>query len=459
MLQFFSYRFEAPPGLGQLIQDVQEYLRINNILRNRNAPDRDTLNEQRAKLGPALKDGFTGFFQAYHKDMQLKGEFIQDLRGAIRAIEDKRRRLEVFTLCRQPAGHFVANAYLLTPDGFLDVKKLEALNGMVELLYDSEAQRRTLLQNSKRYIQLPGMLTNFQLQQPVRDALIQERDQLTPLILDGYNWFFNAHLPTLNGGPQDVFFKRLTEYAECPRSYVASTAQIEFYSSLDRSGLLLVIRRNRASQLATLVRSIDSRIIGLPGADLSQDFFDRFRPLYGRASDFAVRKARDLEIELIPSQEYNDRDGLHTEYTERRCDGNKYRFEECQSRNNHEISRLLKNAVHNLSVLYANVNQKNYAAYCSSPFLEEEVGLVEELYAITHELFFLFNTPIRWNNHLQLHQNSFETRKARAALAGGSHFIYKRIENGGNVASDVVRNHDVSELSRREEVHAAIYGS
>ncbi|QVL55850.1 MAG: hypothetical protein KFB95_01195 [Simkaniaceae bacterium] len=442
MLKITQDILGTSPRLGQLIQDSQDYLDINNQLRFR-PQNAEELRERKTTLDPELKAGFTWFFQEYARNLRYKGEFIRDLESEIQALEKKQRRLEAFSLCEQGLGVTPIEELFRAPGH---------LSEWVELLktirFDLDQRSQQLLQASENYLR---NLRN------IIHPVTPQWHALSEQIIAEYVWFFGAHIPSLPLEARKELLRKCAHFANCPTSYTQSTAQIAYYSKLETRDLYMILRRNRSYQVNQLANAVQSHLDDFHNdCDLPEEFCQRLREVCNRTKDFLVRKARSLKT-LDHEWFYDDEQGLQIEHKKTLSDGNEYDFAPYEGRNARNVARLFREITRSLSNLYTLVNQTSEKSYLTSPFLQEETLLYEDLYSIANEMFFLLSVPIRWNLRVQLHEHSFQTNRAKKALEDEREYlIYKRIGDGGHVYWDIIRDGEVSVLESQDAVHTAV---
>jgi hypothetical protein len=439
------------PELSSLIGAVEDYLATNNALRDNtlNALEKNPLRAKRRGLDPLLVEQFQWFFQEF-QEIRQRGTFIKHMQDDIQRLAKKSRRLDIYAFCEQPIGNFD----LLLPNGSIDLEKLKECIGVLDLCKFHESDRpRQLKVNSETYLRVCAQLD--------RDpTLAQERDRLAPLLIAEYRWFYADYVPHLEAQVKTTFLADLAQFAQCPRSYTDSTAQIQFETSLSQIDLFLMLRHNRHQQIGCLVSLLDSYVKSARGiCELPQDFFTSFQAFYQRVANFIIQKARGYKINRDMQWDWNeDMQQLDQVFVDQPSDGSEYRFDPCNSRNSRDLFRLLDEMHSRLGHLYVAVDQLNRKSYLESPLLEEEIEILEELYVISNEMLKTLNIPLRWDSHLELQKNMGKTQRARAALQSPENYVvYKRIGNHGAAAVDIIPRGESSYLSRMNEFHNAIY--
>ena len=462
MLQIIAQNTSTNPELDQLIAQTEKYLKTNDVLRNPGSKPQaelDALRTQRTNLGKALKKGFQQFFHVYAN----QNTFVEDIHQEIKRLETKKRRLAIYAFCETEAIGVLPNPLLLGTNGVIDPQKLEDCKEVVELCqYHTAPTIRPLVDQSQEYLTISRQLAQPLLQQshPTRfTALTQQKTDLEQPILNQYRWFFMTYIRGLGDKKKKTFFEKLANYTKCPRSHTKSTAQIEFEAQPNLTKLYLTLRTNRFSQVSNLLSWIESYVYQAKNnSPLNQGISDEVQAFCKKVQDFMVRKAQSLEIVIEADWALNDSNKLHIEHSQKRSDGSEYRFKIENSRLSRDLYHFLRETLFLMGNQYTMVNQTNHVAYCKSPFLKEEVELLEELYSLLNKLFFELKIPLQWNDHLRLHEKSPETLRTQKALeAPTSYRVYKRIQEGGKVELDLLKKKDSSDLSTLEASHVALY--
>lgn len=91
LLKRAIHHFGTDVAVEELIQNTEEYLKVNDQIRNRSG-DQTVLSQRRTELNPILKDGYGKFFRNYAPLMRNKGEFIRDLKGEIKQKKTRNSR-------------------------------------------------------------------------------------------------------------------------------------------------------------------------------------------------------------------------------------------------------------------------------------------------------------------------------------------------------------------------------
>ena len=447
LLRRTAYCLGSSPEINTLIANSQEYLELNNQLRRRPSNPKP-LQQRRTELDPILKAGYNKFFQDYERVMGDKGEFVRDLELEINSRQKKQMQLQALCLCEQGLGTFAVGEYLKEEEGNLKRMPLEEWTKILELnRYTSDAQYQELVQNCRIY-----------LRDHARSGRTPEKTALIDNIVAGYVWFFRTYMTGLEAANKSDFLMQIAKHTKCPRSHIDSTAQIAYYSYLESFHLHAIIRRNHAYQIGQLTSSIQSHLNDPRNdTDLPADFCTRFTKVCDRVSAFMVRKAQNLKT-LQNDWVFSEEGISKLQHIAKLSEGSEYQFDSFEGTNAKDASRLFNNITQALSSLHTFVNQADETAYLASPFLEEEAGIITELYALATEMAFQLKVPMRWNLHRQLHEHSVQTSKAKKALAEEQNYsIYKRIGDGGIVLWDIVRNNEKSKLEKQDAVHTAIY--
>lgn len=448
MLRRIRHNLGTCVELDELIDLSQEYLNINNQLRNRPL-NPELLRQRRTELDPILKERYTWFFKTYERLMSNKGKFAEDLSDEISLREKRQAQLQAIKLCEQGVGGFSVEDYLKTEEGALKLTRLESWTKILEFHSScSEAQ----------YQQLLGDCQNYQ-RTYARTQMTEEKRVLIDRIISGFGWFFGTYVPGLQLEAKRDLLEQIAHRIQCPRSHIESTAQIAYYSYLEPFHLHAIIRRNRAYQLSALLSAIDSEVKTVSYADhpLPDEFCDRLNEDCTRACDFMVRKAQHFKI-LQQSWAYSEEEGLQLEHQAQYSDGSEYQVDPFIGTQVRDAHRHLNQVSEMLANLHTMINQTSEATYLASSFLAEEQEIVTALYRVANELLFLLQVPLRWNLHRQLHEYSVQTKKAERGLVEGRNYsVYKRISDGGLILWDIVRDNETSEIERRNAVHTAIY--
>ena len=462
LLKLVTKHYHSTPELNQFITKTDEYLKIDDTLKNpigKSKSELKKLRERRKELFPSLRDGAKYFFHLY----DTQRTFAQNMKKEVEQLSSQKQGLPVFAFCKQGIVDFSISTLLLSIDGTIDTKKLEDCKEVLELCkYHTAPTIRPLLDQSQKYLAISRQLTSPLLQQSDLTrftALTQQKTALEQSILTQYQWFFMTYIRGLDDKEKEKFFEQLANYTKCPRSHTKSTAQIEFEAQPNLTKLRLTLRRNRFSQVSNLLGRINSHLDRAENNyALDQELSDAIQAFCRKAQGFMVRKAQSLEIVLEQDWVMQGSSALEIEHSKKRSDGSKYRFKIEDSRLSIDLYRLLQEAHFLMGNQYTMVNQTNHAAYCKSPFLKEEVALLEELYAIVNALFSELKIPLQWNDHLRLHEKSRETHLTQKAIeAPTSYRVYKRIQSGGHVELDLLKKKDSSDLSTLEESHVALY--